>query len=178
MHQKLPIEIDPFRLARNGLELEGLLAVKAMKRLSGGLIHNSSTVEVNVKFDVDKVLGTPYMEGNFKTSLPLKCERCGEALNYNLNIHCSLGIINSETKIEGLAEQYEPWVIDHDEPILLSAIVEDELILAIPLAPKHEYRCLPAEAWVSGSEFEESDDEIEHNRKEISPFAVLGQLKK
>ena len=178
MHKKLPIEIDPFRLARNGLRLEGEIPVKTMKRLSNALRDDSGSVDVNVKFDLDKVLGTPFMAGNFKTSLALTCERCSEDMQYNVDINCSLGIVNSETKVEGLAEQYEPWVINNDEPVLLSSIVEDELILAIPLVPKHEHRCLPDEVWVSGKEFEESDEDIEKNKQETSPFAILSQLKK
>jgi uncharacterized protein len=172
MQQKLPIEIDPFRLAKNGLILEGPLLIKPMKRLSTVLYDDSGSVHVKVKFDLDKVLATPFMAGNFKTSLPLKCERCGERMNYDVDLHCSLAIINSESKIEGLAAQYEPWLIESDdEPVLLSSIVEDELILAIPLVPKHEHSCLPKEAWVSGEEFEEN---VEEN---VSPFAVLSELK-
>lgn len=173
MHQKLPIEIDPFRLARNGLTLDGDLPVKNMGRLSEIVDDDSGTVHVKMHFDLDKVLGAPYMNGEFTAALPLKCERCSEQMTYDVDIKCSLGLINSERKIESLAEQYEPWVLDYDSdnPIMLSSIVEDELILAIPLVPKHEYACLPAEAWVAGEKIEE-----EITKKE-SPFAVLSALK-
>lgn len=173
MHQKLPIEIDPFRLARNGLILEGELPIKAMKRLSASLYDDSGNIHVKMNFDLDKVLGTPYMSGEFAAALTLKCERCGKNMTYDVDINCSLGMINSEQKIEGLAEQYEPWVLDYDNDnlIILSSIVEDELILAIPLVPKHEHACLPKEAWVSGDEIEEEVEE------KVSPFAVLSALK-
>ncbi len=171
MHQKLPIEIDPLRLAKNGLVLEGELQLSKMKRLSKSLHDNSGTVYVKMNFDVDKVLGTPHMNGEFTATLSLLCERCSEPMQYEMKIKCSLAIVNSERKIEGLTEQYEPWVIASDDPVMLSSIVEDELILAIPLIPKHDHSCLPAEAWSSGEEFEEGVE------KKVSPFAVLSALK-
>jgi len=171
MQQKLPVEIDPFRLAKSGLILEGLLPLSSMSRLSELLEDNSGNVNVKMHFDIDKVLNSPIMNGEIKASLSLLCERCSEPMVYEVDIVSSLAIINSERKIAGLAEQYEPWIIDNDNPVLLSNIVEDELILAIPLVPKHSHACLPKEAWVSS-------DEPENDEKPVSPFAVLSALKK
>jgi uncharacterized protein len=171
MHQKLPVEIDPFRLAKSGLILEGKLPLVSMPRLSNSLQDSSGHVDVKMSFDVDKILGSPIMIGEFKAQLPLLCERCSEPMLFEANIKSSLAIINSERKIEGLDGLYEPWIITSDDPVILSSIVEDELILAIPLVPKHEHACLPKEAWFSGEE--QIDDE-----KPISPFAVLSALKK
>jgi uncharacterized protein len=103
--------------------------------------------------------------------LPLLCERCNEELMFDATVDSALAIISSESKVESIAEQYEPWIIENDDPIKLSSIVEDELILSIPLVPKHEHACLPKEAWFSGEE--QVDDE-----KPVSPFAVLSALKK
>ena len=172
MHQKLPIEIDPFRLAKNGLTLEGELQLNKMQRISESLHDNAGTVHVKMHFDMDKVLGTLYMKGEFSTTLDLICERCSEPMQYEVKTTCSLAIVSSEIKVEGLAEQYEPWVIDNDDPVILSSIVEDELILAIPLIPKHDHSCLPAEAWFAGDEIEVDVE------KKVSPFAVLSALKK
>ncbi|NOQ94087.1 MAG: DNA-binding protein [Methylophaga sp.] len=171
MHQKLPIEIDPFRLAKSGLILEGELPLKVMRRLSEVLHDDHGSVHVKMNFDVDKVLGTPYVHGEFTASLSLICERCSEPMQYKVNVQCSLAMVSNERKIESLAEQYEPWVIDNDNPVILSSIVEDELILAIPLIPKHDHSCLPAEAWFAGEEIEEGVE------KKVSPFAVLAALK-
>jgi len=173
MHQKLPIEIDPFRLAKGGLTLDGKLPLSRMPRLSGLITDSHGEVDVKMHFDIDKILGTSIMSGEFNASLPLICERCSESMVFDARVKCLLAIVNSERKIEGLAEQYEPWIINSDDPILLSSIVEDELILAIPLVPKHLHACLPEEAWFSGDEQESGGDE----EKPTSPFAALAALK-
>ena len=171
MHQKLPREIDPYRLAKSGLLLEGELKVSDMKRLSKSLYDDQGLINVKMQFDIDESSNTYTMHGAFVTSLPLICERCMKPMHYDVNVNCALALVNSEKKVEGLAEQYDPWVIDNDEPILLNAVVEDELILALPLVPRHENDCLPADAWCSGEDIHE---EVE---KPASPFAVLESLK-
>jgi uncharacterized protein len=82
-----------------------------------------------------------------------------------------LGLIQHESKAEHLAERYEPWVIETDDPVVLSSVIEDELILALPIVPKHEQACLPKDMWQSG-------EEIGEEEKPASPFAVLSALKK
>ena len=172
MHQKLPKEIDPFRLAQNGLLLEGKLPLARMARLTKSLQNTDGMVNVKMAFDIDEV-GTPYMRGEFNTSVSVICERCMKIMVLELNVDCSLAMVISERKIEGLAEQYDPWIIENNDPVLLSAVIEDELILSLPLVPRHAEACLPKEAWSEG------DDEVELKDidKPVSPFAVLSGLK-
>ncbi len=171
MRQQLPKEIDPFRFAQNGRELEGELALDKMSRLADSLHDNSGVVTVSMRFDIDET-GTPFMQGHFVTTLSLTCERCLQALTLPVDINAMLGLVKHEKLGEGLAEQYEPWIIDDNELVDPAAVVEDELILALPLVPKHDYDCLPEEAWFAG------EKEVEEKPvKPESPFAVLSALK-
>ena len=170
MHQKLPKEIDPFRLAQNGLKLEGQLPLAEMPRLAKSLHSNDGVVTVKMAFDIDEI-GTPYMHGEFKTSVSVICERCMQPMTLDLDVDCLLAMIIGERKSEGLAEQYDPWVLENSDPVLLSAIIEDELILSLPLVPRHDEVCLPDEAWSVG------DEDIVELDKPVSPFAVLAKLK-
>ncbi|HEC73538.1 MAG TPA: DNA-binding protein [Methylophaga aminisulfidivorans] len=173
MRQQLPKEIDPFRFAHNGRELDGDIALKALSRLSQSLHSSDGNVEVEMRFDIDQTR-TPYMQGRFKTTLALTCERCMEKVEYPIEIETQLGLIKHEKFAERLAEQYEPWIIDDKELVNPADVVEDELILALPLVPKHNFDCLPEEAWFSGSDEEEKEVVSE---KPESPFAVLSALK-
>jgi len=171
MHQLLPKEIDPFRLAQNGLKLAGELQVSDMERLSGALHNDDGVVNIDMHFDVDET-NTPFLRGTFSASLTLVCERCMKPMSLAVKAECLLALVQYERKIEGLAEQYDPWLIESNDPIQLSSVVEDELILALPLVPRHDFKCLPAEAWQSG------EDEVEvEEEKPASPFAVLSALK-
>jgi uncharacterized protein len=169
MHQQLPKEIDPFRFAQNGLRLNGQLNVSSMSRLCGALHNNEGVVDVVMHFDIDET-GLPFLQGKFRSTLNLICERCMEPMDWDVEVNCLLAILKNERKVEGLAEQYDPWIIDSDELISLGSVIEDELILALPLVPKHDFKCLPAEVWQSG------EDEIVEEKR-VSPFAVLATLK-
>lgn len=172
MRQQLPKEIDPFRFANNGRQLEGDLALATLPRLSESLYDNNGLVDVSMQFDVDRA-GTPNLHGHFKATLSLVCERCMKELVFPVVIDTWLGLVKHAKLAESLAEQYEPWVIEDGELVDPATVVEDELILALPLVPKHEFDCLPEEAWFSG------DKEVEGKPEEKpeSPFAVLSALK-
>ena len=169
MHQQLPKEIDPFRFAHNGLRLSGQIPLSSMPRLAESLVTDEGMVDVDLLFDIDET-GLPFMEGRFKTSIQLICERCMSPMTLDLDVPALLGIIRHEGKIEGLAEQYEPWIIDDAKHVDPVHMVEDELILALPIVPKHENACLPEDVWQSGEQEKEAD-------KPASPFAVLAALK-
>tara|TARA_R110002050_G_scaffold1244_4_gene8616 strand:+ start:52302 stop:52826 length:525 start_codon:yes stop_codon:yes gene_type:complete len=171
MHQKLPKELDPFRLAQNGLRLEGTLPVSTMERLAGSLADTEGEVAVKMNFDVDET-GLPYMYGKFSSQLSLICERCMAPMSVDVDVECHLAILKNERKIEDLAELYDPWIVENKDPILLASVVEDELILGLPLVPRHEHACLPKEAWYRGDDIDESEKE-----KKVSPFEVLASLK-
>ena len=170
MHQKLPKEIDPLRLAQNGLKLAGKLAVTEMPRLLQSLTNNEGIVDVDIAFDVDEV-NTPFMRGEFTTTVSMICERCMKAMPIDLKVNCLLAMVTNERKIEGLAEQYDPWLLESSDDILLSSVIEDELILALPLVPRHDEACLPASEWSS------ADEMVKEAEEKVSPFAILSTLK-
>lgn len=170
MPQKLPKEIDPLRLAQNGLKLTGQLAVTEMPRLLQSLVSDEGRVDVDIAFDVDEI-NTPFMQGEFTTTVLMTCERCMEAMKVDLKVNSLLAMVTNERKIAGLAEQYDPWLLESSDDVLLSSVVEDELILALPLVPRHDEACLPASEWSSADEMAKEVEE------KVSPFAVLATLK-
>jgi uncharacterized protein len=94
-----------------------------------------------------------------------------QPMQYEVDSKLLLALVKLESKIEYLAEHYEPWLIENDEPVKLSELIEDELILALPIIPKHTEACLPEELWKAG-------DAVIEDEKPESPFAVLSALKK
>lgn len=169
MHQQLPKEIDPFRFAHSGLQIVGEIPVSKMSRLSEMLYDDSGKVEIDMQFDIDTT-GTPFMRGQFVVTVNLLCERCMEPMAHSINIITKLALVRHEGMIEGLAEQYEPWILNDAKQVDPVLMIEDELILTLPLVPKHDYSCLPEQLWQVGEE----ETEIE---KPVSPFAVLSALK-
>lgn len=95
--------------------------------------------------------------------LPLACQRCLESVPFDLDVDSLLELVPegaemSQEELEDDTRDFLPVVRDLD----VAELVEDEILLALPVAPRHERCGLPgaAEAGERGN-----------------PFAALAELK-
>lgn len=163
----IPEHIDPFRYAEQSLALDGLLSIADMKRLSANVIANGDTIRVNLQFGVDEQRVT-FLTGHLKTTLTLQCQRCMEPFSYEIMSDFALGIVSTLDEANALPERYEP-ALATEGSLALRELIEDELILNLPIIPRHELdECkvkLPSveSGWEKG--------------KGENPFQVLESLK-
>jgi len=159
------------RLAGTGASLQGTVALSTLSRLAPSLhAAGPETVEVRMHFGVDGE-GVRYLRGTLRTVLELTCQRCLGAVRHPVNIELSLGLVGSPEEAERLAERYEPLVAT-GESMALATIVEDELILALPIVAMHAD---PACAPDLGTTTSETTEDRTGNP--ANPFAVLSRLK-
>lgn len=137
----LPEFVDPIRLAETRQVLEGRVAVSAMPRLMAALdIPPLSTreVDVDLAFSVDGQ-GVRRVLGSLRAELDAICQRCLQPMIVPLHVNIALGIVRALDEVEQLPGEYEPLVLASvTEAQSLAAIIEDELLLALPVAPLHE----------------------------------------
>lgn len=166
---KLPITIDPYKSAQRRLECEGYFEVSAMNRLLAAVDSCSEQVHVSFKFDTDE-LGLVVVTGQGKVKASLICQRCNEAFDYELAIDFSFSPVKNAEAADELPSYYDAIEFDENGEINLRGLVEDELILAIPLIPKHaiEDCSAPADSvW----------GKLPEEQEKPNPFDVLKQLK-
>ena len=165
MPHSLQSPLNLIKLATRGEELSGTLPLARMERLCGALESKDGEVEVEIEFGID-LQRIKYLAGQASVGLKLRCERCMQPMEWPITAEFRLGMIFSEAK--ELPESYEPLLMQPDQEIrLLSPIIEDELLLQMPMIALHpEGVCSPrAEGTVEVSDVKEN------------PFAVLKQLK-
>lgn len=189
--------IDPLALATQGRELEGKLQQADLPRLlpllfgsSGEKVGSGEEADVDreagdvsytLSFGVDEG-GVPTVTGAVQASLVLQCQRCMEAMILPVDVNVRLGIVSSRKATEQLPGGYEPLVVP-DADISVATLVEDELILALPVVAMHEIEACPQSKAFLGSRagLKEGPDEIgpegESTPKRENPFAVLAELK-
>jgi uncharacterized protein len=135
MSGRLPQIVHPGRLAESGAALRGSLPLNSMTRLAGYLNDTEGEVNVELEFGIDEHK-VRYVQGRLRASLQLVCQRCLQPLAYPLEIDVALGLSPSEAAAGSLPGHYEPVVVE--EPRLdLGKLVEDELLLALPIVPMH-----------------------------------------
>jgi uncharacterized protein len=102
----------------------------------------------------------------------LTCQRCLQPFQQALTIDTRVRFVRDEAQAETLDAELEDDVLALPRWLDLRTLIEDELLLALPLVPRHE-RCpqpLPASA----------NDEPEADANMVgrpNPFAVLQALK-
>ncbi|VAW91908.1 hypothetical protein MNBD_GAMMA22-1570 [hydrothermal vent metagenome] len=178
--QKLPQFIDPFRLADVGRLYDGKMSLKQMKRLEPLLerLESSSKTELSLSLVFDKDSnGVHFLSGTIKGTIFLLCQRCLTEMSFDINVDLLIAFLASEFDGDKLGGEYEPYIVN-DTPIMLSDIIEDELLLALPTIPKHkDTRCSEQLTHMTLNKSDTVLSEVEKD-KEINPFSVLKDLNK
>ena len=165
MRHSLQSQLNLIKLATRGEQLSGVLPLARMERLCHALESNEGGVEVEVEFGID-LQRIKYLAGRASSVLKLRCERCMQVMEWPITAEFRLGMIFSEEK--ELPESYDPLVMEPDEEVRpLSPIIEDELLLKMPMIAMH-----PEGVCNQSSRQSEEVENVKEN-----PFAVLKQLK-
>ena len=137
----LPEFVDTLRLAETRQVLKGQVAVTVMPRLMAALDMPSPArgeVDVDLAFSVDGQ-GVRRVLGSLHAELDALCQRCLQPMILTLHVNVALGIVRALDEAEQLPDEYEPLVLASvTEGQSLAAIIEDELLLALPVVPLHE----------------------------------------
>lgn len=170
MSAALPETIDAWRAVTARRRYEGLLPLSALSRLAPMLADTTGEVRYAIAFDRDE-RGSAYVEVVAEVALPLVCQRTLERFEFPVRIDQRLGLLRREEDEAGLPPGWEPLLVSGDvlEP---RAVLEDELILAVPLIPTRPDQASVAEpVWSTGGEPEAAPV------PRASPFAALGRLR-
>ncbi|NEX21138.1 hypothetical protein G3480_12580 [Thiorhodococcus mannitoliphagus] len=173
MSPTLPDQLDPWRAVKSGVHLSGALPLHMLPRLSAELaVSASDVVHYELLFERDPE-GRAVVRGRLKSSLRLRCQRClGEVL-VPVDVPLGLVLLPSEHGAADLPPDLDPWVVG-DDLVCPRDLVEDELLLAIPVVPRHapgDCQAPPARAEDQIRDGGDSDE----NRP--NPFAALAELK-
>jgi uncharacterized protein len=143
--------IDSLECARAGQELQGSLAVAELGRLKESLADDQGGIEFAVRgaHDARRRL---VLVLEISGVLHLQCQRCLGPLEYLLRASNTLLLVNAgEVAAGGLDDEDAEWIEASGE-LDVAALVEDEIILSLPYAPRHEEgACRPSGLAVGGN---------------------------
>jgi uncharacterized protein len=169
MSDRLPDLFDPRRFAEQRRLLQGDIPLGPMRRLRESVSSGDGVASVDLTFGID-ALGVKYVTGTVRARLGLVCQRCMGPLELPIEARVSLGVVESEAQAQRLPDGYEPLLAESGRAAL-SAVVEDELILALPVVPLHPRGvCVAVEQDERTNEASGSEPD--------GPFAVLAKLRR
>jgi uncharacterized protein len=159
--------INSIEFARKALEIHDRIAVSQFSRLSDLLSGGGGELDYRLAGG-SNAEGKPVLRLHAQGDVMLQCQRCLEAFKFELDIDSTFIIVTDEAKIPAASEDDEELSEDDylvaDAQMQVLDLIEDELLLALPYAPKH----VEAECGASGTLKE---------LKKPSPFAILQGLK-
>lgn len=162
--------IDAFQFSRQQERREGKIAIAEFPRLaeelSGG---QTGFLHWSMEGGSDRQ-GRAQLEMAVTGLVQLRCQRCLGPMPFEIASRSVLVLAPDEAaadELDQLLEEEDVEVIVGSSAMNFLSIVEDEALLALPLAPRHEQCPQPV-----GMESTDSDGEV---RK--SPFAALKNLK-
>lgn len=166
----IPPHVDPRKLADRAATLEGELQLSQLKRLADPLEDDQGVVRASFAFGRDEQR-TVVIHSQLDVEVKMICQRCLERVVLPIHSECDYAVVNEGASSQHLPKGYDVLEVGED-PLDLLALVEDELLLALPIVPLHAPEiCQPP---VGPDEPEPSEDEVTRS----NPFSVLAQLKR
>ena len=139
MSAGLPETLDAWRALAAQRSFEGTVPLASMPRLRDALEQpelEESGGECRYALEFDRgVLDVPYVEVRAQAELPLICQRSLQRFLLPVRIVQRLALVTRDEQEAELPEEYEMLKPDADGTIRPLELIEDELILAIPVVP-------------------------------------------
>ena len=162
--------IDSLDFARNGKQLSGEIPVSELPRLLDTLETPQGVLHYTVQGGVDKQ-GIHFLDVGVVGLCRLRCQRCLDGLDYPVRLDTRL-LLRDQASLDALDDDAAGGKEEEFDSILADThlnvldMLEEEILLSLPIAPKHESGACQA------------TDGKNTQRDEKNPFAVLAELKR
>ncbi len=170
MSRNYPDRVRVEKVAAAERQFSGSMPLQTLQRVADLLTlpDPEDVVNFRIQFGHDG-LGRVVADVMIETDAPLTCQRTLDRFLLPIKSQSRVGIVSSPDQASELPEDYEPLVCETDE-LEIARLVEEELILALPLVPMDPSAPAPDQpAEASQNEAKEPTHR---------PFEVLAKLKK
>jgi uncharacterized protein len=165
MQEKLRRSYQIQKEVSRGGYYQGRIEVSDLARLSEFLLSDQAIIEVEFSISQSDY-GTPIVQGRLETNLAVECQRCLEAMEIPLQIDFKL-LVDADDDM--IAVSSLDTVYSEEGTISIFEVVEDEIILGLPLVIMHED--------VACNEFWQTQEQDPEQATKENPFSVLAKLK-
>ena len=174
MPKHFPDRVDPWRLLDQEQVIQGKIKLASMGRLSSLLNDSGGEQEAGFSLSFHRDLDRrAVIHCEIRAMLGLTCQRCLNPMSILMEIDSRLALVQGLEEAKELPEELAPLMLAGDDLLHIHDLVEEELLLAVPDAPKHsEEDCVPIM-----DDYTE-DAVTENTQAEPNPFDILAVLKK
>lgn len=168
-------ELDVEAFAKQASQLAGEWTLQELPRLADSVVidaaSNAPLVSWHARGELRVPRGNPpqvWLHVTGSAHVKLECQRCLKPVETDLSIARSFWFVHGEKTAAELDSESEDDVLALSRALDVKILIEDELLLALPLVPRHE-ACPQPLALPSDTLPQDAP---------ANPFAVLATLKK
>jgi len=171
-----PSRLDVIGFAEEAASLSGSDPVAGYARLNAELAEQASDAQVVWTALGERRVGgdgapVSWLHLHVETVLPFVCQRCLSAVPLALTVDRWFRFAASEEAAAVEDEESDEDVLVAARDFDLQGLIEDELLMEIPVTPRHDVCPEPVQLSAADPDFEQA------TAARPSPFAVLGTLK-
>lgn len=172
-----PDRLDVKAFAQAGAHLSGHDSLLKYERLASEAkgLHPDLLVDWQAHGEVRAthgIGGQIWLHLTVRALFPMTCQRCLTTVDVPLEVDREFRFVADEATAEALDDDSEEDLLALSREFNLRELIEDELLMALPVVPRHE-ECPTAVPLASTDEdFEEA------NAQKPNPFAALASLRK
>lgn len=179
MSSRLPIEINPYRCIEQKRLINGEIALNKLPRLRELLSSDTGHVKVSFEF-IHNEAYLPTIKAHIKVNLHLTCQRCLKTVEHEVDHHLALVLVKTEVQETQLQDSYDTYLVEEDV-IFLPNLIEDELMLALPISIKHQQCDMVSPEtdifFSTNDGVDDTSNDESNNLSKENPFDILKKLK-
>lgn len=173
-----PDRLDVKAFVQAGARLEGhdsLLQYERLAQEAKGL-HPDLRVDWQAQGELRPVVGgagapQPWMHLTVAATVPLQCQRCLSGVDVLLEVDRWFRFVADEATAEALDDEAEEDLLAISREFSLHGLIEDELLMALPVVPRHDVCPVHVPMEVADEDFEAA------NEAKPNPFAALAAVR-
>ncbi len=133
---------DAFKLAARASSVSGTLDARRLPNVADSLAPGDDPVPIAWTVEGRRSAeGRPAISIDVEGGVPLVCQRCLARMEWPVSQGTEVLLAHDEDELATLDAETEGEVILADRPIDAATLVEDELVLTLPFAPRREGEC-------------------------------------
>ena len=173
--ESAPTRLDLKLLAQSGSAISGSDMLSKYERLSQEALGLAADSPIDWSASGENRSATTgedqvWLHVTARVSMPLVCQRCMGPMDVALDVSPSFRFVATEEIALAQDEDAEEDVLVFSREFNLAALIEDELLMALPLIPRHDV--CPTEVKLSTADAAFNEASVE----KTNPFSALAKL--
>ncbi|HEX7381187.1 MAG TPA: YceD family protein [Nevskiaceae bacterium] len=141
----LPGQIRLAELKQGEWSFTGTVAIRELPRVRAACAGHAAPADVDIHLRVERSTRGPVLiDGRIAGVLPLQCQRCLGICEWRFELRPALEVVRGGTQACDTESGREPLELAEEGLLAPRILIEDEILLALPMAPRHAVgQCQP-----------------------------------